>query len=88
MASSVLILEDANPPGAMYRCGLDTKTWVKDGNMSAQVWMRINESANGTKVAVDGYIYHYMKNGNLDVIASYGPIVGDIPQGHDEYGRH
>lgn len=88
MASSVLIVEDANDPFACYRCDGASKTWIKDGHMMDQVWMRINESQNGTKVAVDGFIYTYMRNGNLDFIASCGPIVGPIPQGHDEYGRH
>jgi len=88
MATSVLILEDANPPGAMYRCGPESKTWIADGGASGQVWLRINESSNGTRMAVDGFIYHYMKNGNLDVVASYGPIIGPRPEGHDEYGRH
>jgi hypothetical protein len=88
MASSVLILEDANAPGAIYRCGPESKTWIRDGGMSAQVFARLDESAGGTRPAVDGYIYHYMKNGNLDVVASYGPIVGPRPDGHDEYGRH
>ncbi len=88
MASSVLVLEDGNAPGAIYRCDGVTKTWVKDGNMSAQVHMRVAESEGGTRPAVDGFVYTYMKNGNLDFIASCGPIVGPRPEGHDEYGRH
>ena len=88
MASTVLVIEDANPPGAMYRCDGVTKSWIADGHMSEQVWLRINESANGTRMAVDGFIYHYIKNGNLDFIASCGPIVGPVPDGHDIYGRH
>ena len=88
MASSVLILEDANPPGAIYRCGPESKTWIRDGGMSAQVFARLDESAGGTRPAVDGYVYHYMRNGNLDVIRSYGPIIGPRPDGHDEYGGH
>lgn len=84
----VLVVEDANAPGAMYRCDGVSKTWIADGDMSAQVWMRINESAGGTRPAADGFTYKYMKNGNLDFIRSCGPIVGPIPPGHDIYGRH
>lgn len=88
MASSILIIEDANAPGAWYRSDGVVKTWIKDGHMSAQVQMRINESNDGTVPATDGFVYKYMKNGNQDFIASCGPIVGPRPDGHDEYGRH
>ena len=88
MASSILIIEDANPPGAWYRSDGVVKTWIKDGHMSAQVTLRIEESAGGTRPAVDGFVYNFIKNGNQDFIASAGPIVGPRPDGHDEYGRH
>jgi hypothetical protein len=88
MASSILIIEDANAPGAWYRSDGVVKTWIADGHMSEQVILRIEESAGGSRPAVDGFVYRYIKNGNEDFIASCGPIVGPRPDGHDEYGRH
>jgi len=39
------------------------------------------------KTAVDGYRYCVCTNANPDFVASFGPIVGPIPDGVDEYGR-
>jgi len=82
--SNVLVLEDARN-GAWYRCGPDTKSWIRDGNMSAQVIKRLEETA-AAGVAVDGFRYTKMTNGNVDFIRSCGPIVGPVPAGVDEYG--
>jgi len=89
MASTVLILDDARDPYARYRCAGAVKTWVSDGNASAQLELRLAESEGGTRPAVDGFVYTYMKHGDNAVIASYGPIVGPLPGvGFDVYGRH
>lgn len=87
MATSVLILDDARDPYPRYRCAASTKTWVVDGNASAQLEQRLAESAGGTKPAVDGMVYVYMRHGGDDVIASYGPIVGPLPPARDQFGR-
>lgn len=36
---------------------------------------------------IDGHRYAVVRNGDASFIASYGPIVGPIPPGVDEYGR-
>lgn len=38
-------------------------------------------------VAIDGHHYCVVSNANPDFVASFGPIVGPIPDGVDEYGR-
>jgi N-acetylmuramoyl-L-alanine amidase len=82
--SNVLILQDVRNT-ARYRCGPDTKSWIRDGNMSAQISMRLEETKRDG-VAVDGFRYTEMSNGNVDFIRSTGPIVGPRPAGVDEYG--
>ena len=82
--STVVVLEDGRN-GTWYRCGLEAKSWVQDGNMAAQLIMRIDETSK-SGVAVDGIRYVKMKNGNRDYIRSTGPIVGPMPPGVDEYG--
>jgi hypothetical protein len=82
--SNVLVLNDARN-GARYRCGPDSKSWIRDGHMAAQVDARIAETmAHG--VAQDGFRYTEMTNGNVDFIRSCGPIVGPAPAGVDDYG--
>lgn len=88
MASSVLCLEDDRAPHAYYRCDGVTKVWIRDQDAKQQIDLRLAESAGGTKPAVDGFVYRYMRHGDPGVIASYGPIVGPVPDGHDVYGRH
>jgi hypothetical protein len=38
-------------------------------------------------VAIDGHRYSVVRNGNPDLVASFGPIIGPRPAGVDEYGR-
>jgi hypothetical protein len=82
--SNVLVLEDVRN-GAWYRCGADTKSWVRDGHMSAQIISRLEET-QVSGVAIDGFRYTKVTNGNVDFIRSCGPIVGPRPDGVDEYG--
>lgn len=82
--SNVLILEDVRN-GAWYRCGPESKSWVRDGHMSAQLNMRLEETAVGG-VAIDGFRYTKITNGNADFVRSTGPIIGPRPTGVDEYG--
>lgn len=82
--TTVLVLEDARN-GAWYRCGADTKSWIRDGNMAAQIIARLEET-NASGVAIDGMRYTKLTNGNIDFIRSTGPIVGPVPAGVDEYG--
>ena len=84
----VLIIDDAREPFARWRCAGNTKTWVDDGNASAQLTARLEECAGGQPSPVDGFLYRHLVHGDNDVIASYGPIVGPIPLGFDQYGRH
>jgi N-acetylmuramoyl-L-alanine amidase len=86
--TTVLILDDVRPPHARWRVDGNTKTWVRDGDASAQVSLRLAESNGGTVPSpVDGFTYKYLQHGSDDVIASYGPIVGPVPSGFDDYGR-
>lgn len=84
----VLVIEDIRPPHAVWKSNGVSKTWVRDGDASIQIQLRVAESANGTKPSpVDGFIYKFLRHGDNDVIASYGPVLGPIPQGFDAYGR-
>ena len=83
--SNVLVLEDARN-GTWYRCGPESKTWVQDGHMAEQLNMRIAETGQDG-VAVDGFRYVKVRNGNVNFITSCGPILGPRPAGVDEYGR-
>jgi hypothetical protein len=38
-------------------------------------------------VAIDGHRYSVVQNGNVHLVASFGPIIGPRPAGVDEYGR-
>lgn len=38
-------------------------------------------------VAIDGYHYAIIKNADPEFFASFGPFVGPVPPGLDEYGR-
>jgi hypothetical protein len=86
--SNILVLEDVRN-GAVYKVGLESKSWVRDGHMHGQLMMRVDET-NESGVAVDGFRYTHMKNGNVDFIRSTGPIVGPHPNETgldlDEYG--
>jgi hypothetical protein len=84
-----LCIEDARPPHAYYKSDGLVKTWVRDQDTKLQLDARLAESEGGTKPSpVDGFTYKFLRHGGNDVIASYGPIIGPIPDGHDEYGRH
>jgi hypothetical protein len=39
------------------------------------------------QVAIDGHRYSVVTNGNANLVASFGPIIGPRPPGVDEYGR-
>ena len=85
--TTVLILEDAREPFPRYRCGASSKTWIRDGDALAQCELRLGESAGGTRPAIDGFVYTYLRHGGDDVIASYGPLVGPVPPQRDTFGR-
>lgn len=86
--TTVLILDDVRPPHARWRVGPNSKTWVRDGDASQQISLRLAESNGGTVPSpVDGFTYRYLQHGSDDVIASYGPVVGPAPDGFDDYGR-
>jgi hypothetical protein len=91
--TTVMILLDVRPTSnnARYRCGAIGKSWIRDGDMSAQIDMRLEESRNSpTGQAVDGFRYTEMSNGNIHFIRSTGPIIGPHPReagvNVDEYG--
>lgn len=82
-----LVLEDVRPPHARWLCDGNTKTWIRDGDASQQIDLRLEESAAGLPSPIDGFVYRLLRHGGDDVIASYGPVVGPRPDGFDEYGR-
>lgn len=88
MASTKLVLCDVRDPKPAYLCGDVDKTWISDGNAMAQVLRRLDESKGGTVPSpTDGFVYKRLDHGGDDVIASYGPISGDVPPGRDRFGR-
>lgn len=91
----VLCIEDAQPPHAYYKSDGFKKVWVRDQDAKLQIDQRLAEcesapgKGDGVRPSpVDGLTYRYMRHGGVDVIASYGPIDGPVPDGHDVYGRH
>lgn len=84
----VLVITDVRPPHARWKSDGVIKTWIT-GDMAPQIDARLAESANGTKPSpVDGFTYRELRHGDNDVIASYGPIVGQHPGApFDGHGR-
>lgn len=85
----VVVIKDVRPPYAVWKSNGVVKSWVNDGNVTAELDKRIAECANGTKPSPwDGIIYKEFKHSDNTVIASYGPITGPKPgPPFDDYGR-
>lgn len=68
-----VIRNDDDPTGAVYSSDGLIKTWLDNGISAAAALKRAEQDAP--------------KGVDNETCASYGPIVGPIPSGHDAYGR-
>jgi hypothetical protein len=83
-----LVIKDVRPPNAVWLSDGHTKSWVDSGATATQLDQRLAESKGGTVASpIDGFVYRLLEHGSDDVIASYGPVVGPVPDGFDAWGR-
>lgn len=88
MAGFQLVLVDVRDDQPVYLVGLGFKTWVNDGGAWTEILARLDECKGGTVPSPwDGIVWRRFDHGDDAVIASYGPIQGDLPKRRDRLGK-